>query len=150
MLDEVLRIDNHTFRWEYPPAVCGALSCQIHTEFTSLTPPETGSHTDRISLAHSKQWALRSYRVFDELSKTEPSIKMRPANFFFGKPIEDIPGELPKMLEIQTSGVVKGFIRDTNLISSHSVNQEAGVVDSYAHLAPHIDTDAYMVRIPLT
>lgn len=122
----------------------------MHTEFITLTSPETGSHTDRISLAHSKQWALRSYRVFDELSKTEPSIKMRTANFFFGKPIEDIPGELPKMLEIQTSGVVKGFIRDKNLISAHSVNQSAGVVDSYAHLAPHIDTDAYMVRIPLT
>ncbi|KAG7449682.1 uncharacterized protein BT62DRAFT_600773 [Guyanagaster necrorhizus] len=111
--------------WEYPPAVCG-------------------QHTDAKSLALSKGWSLASYRVFDQLSKFLPAIKMRTANFFFGKPIEDLLDQLRKMREIEAS-CIKGFVRDPDLIAKHAVNQNAGVVDAYSHLAPVIDTDAYMV-----
>ncbi|KAK0486104.1 FAD dependent oxidoreductase [Armillaria novae-zelandiae] len=111
--------------WEYPPAVCG-------------------QHTDAGSLALSKGWSLTSYRIFDQLSKSLPAIKMRTANFFFGKPIEDLPDQLSKMREIEAS-CVQGFVRDPDLIAKHAVNQNAGVVDAYSHLAPVIDTDAYMV-----
>ncbi|KAK0212550.1 FAD dependent oxidoreductase [Desarmillaria ectypa] len=110
--------------WEYPPAVCG-------------------QHTDAKSLALSKGWSLTSYRIFDQLSKSLPAIKMRNANFFFGKPIEDLPDQLSKMREIEAS-CIKGFVRDPDLIAKHAVNQNAGVVDAYSHLAPVIDTDAYM------
>ncbi|PBK73466.1 nucleotide-binding domain-containing protein [Armillaria solidipes] len=111
--------------WEYPPAVCG-------------------QHTDETSLALSKGWSLTSYRIFDQLSKFLPAVKMRTANFFFGKAIEDMPDQLNKMREIEVS-CIKGFVRDPDLISKHAVNQHAGVVDAYSHLAPVIDTDAYMV-----
>ncbi|KAG7446681.1 FAD dependent oxidoreductase [Guyanagaster necrorhizus] len=111
--------------WEYPPAVCG-------------------KHTDATSLALSKGWSLTSYRIFDQLSKFLPAVKMRTANFFFGKAIEDMPEQLNKMREIEVS-CIKEFVRDPDLISKHAVNQHAGVVDAYSHLAPVIDTDAYMV-----
>ncbi|KAK0194984.1 FAD dependent oxidoreductase [Armillaria mellea] len=119
------RIPSQIGRWEYPPAVCG-------------------QHTDATSLALSKGWSLTSYRIFDQLSKFLPAVKMRSANFFFGKAIEDIPDQLNKMREIEAS-CIKGFVRDPDLISKHAVNQHAGVVDAYSHLAPVIDTDAYMV-----
>ncbi|KAK0486107.1 hypothetical protein IW261DRAFT_778991 [Armillaria novae-zelandiae] len=48
------------------------------------------------------------------------------------------------MREIEAS-CVQGFVRDPDLIAKHAVNQNAGVVDAYSHLAPVIDTDAYMV-----
>ena len=87
---------------------------------------------------------MTAYHVFAELSKTESSVRMRTANFFFNKKIEDIPDQLVKMNEIANSKI-ESFHRDPNLIVNHAVNQDAGVVDSYAHLAPIIDTDAYMV-----
>lgn len=80
-------------RWEYPPAVCG-------------------KHTDVISLQKSKGWCMTSYRAFDKLQKLFPDqseephgIRMRMANFFFDHPIEEIPDEYEKMLEIESSGV---------------------------------------------
>lgn len=80
-------------RWEYPPAVCG-------------------KHTDVISLRKSKKWCMTSYRVFERLQKLFPDqelphhgIRMRMANFFFDHPVEEIPDELEKMLEIEASGV---------------------------------------------
>ena len=39
---------------------------------------------------------------------------------------------------------VAGFKRDPNLVKQHTVNQKAGVVDSYRHLSPVVDTDHYM------
>lgn len=87
-----------------------------------------------------------SYHIFDEISKTVPSVQMRLANFFFDKPVEEVPGEFPKMTEIEKSGV-RGFFRDSDLIKKHKVNQDAGVVDSYAHLSPMIDTTAYLVCV---
>ncbi|KAK0476843.1 FAD dependent oxidoreductase [Armillaria novae-zelandiae] len=111
---------------------------------TPRIPSQIGQHTDATSLALSKGWSLTSYRIFDQLSKSLPAVKMRTANFFFGKAIEDMPDQLNKMLEIEAS-CIKGFVRDPDLISKHAVNQHAGVVDAYSHLAPVIDTDAYMV-----
>ncbi|CAL1710998.1 unnamed protein product [Somion occarium] len=117
--------------WEYPPAVCG-------------------KHTDVISLRKSKKWCMTSYRVFERLQKLFPDqelphhgIRMRMANFFFDHPVEEIPDELEKMLEIEASGI-RGFKHDSTLVKQHAVNQKAGVVDSYQHLSPAIDTDAYM------
>jgi D-amino-acid oxidase len=39
---------------------------------------------------------------------------------------------------------IKGFEHDPKVITKLDVNQQAGVVDSYRHLAPVIDTDQYM------
>ncbi|KZT65247.1 nucleotide-binding domain-containing protein [Daedalea quercina L-15889] len=115
--------------WEWPPAVCGR-------------------HTDVVSLEHSKGWAMTSYHVFEELMKLVPAedhgVRMRLANFFFDRPLENLPDQYQKMKEIEHCGV-SGFRRDPNLVKHHAVNQKAGVVDSYRHLAPVVDTDHYMV-----
>lgn len=87
---------------------------------------------------------MTTYHVFAELSKTESSVCMRMANFFFDKKIEDIPDELSKMKEIAGSKI-QSFHRDPEIIVRHAVNQNVGVIDSYAYLAPVVDTDAYMV-----
>ncbi len=131
-------------RWEYPPAVCGRYNYCLFFSLHSLRY-DPGQHTDATSLALSKGWSLTSYRIFEQLSKFLPAVKMRTANFFFGKAIEDMPDQLNKMREIEAS-CIKGFVRDPDLISKHAVNQHAGVVDAYSHLAPVIDTDAYMVN----
>lgn len=90
---------------------------------------------------------MSSYRVFDALSKTVPSVQMRLANFFYDKKLEDIPDDLIKMREIEASEI-EGFFRDPGLAQRHAVNQNAGIVDAFAHLAPVIDTDSYMVCPP--
>ncbi|KAF8897693.1 FAD dependent oxidoreductase [Infundibulicybe gibba] len=113
--------------WEWPPAVCG-------------------KHTNLISLDNSKRWCMTTYRAMDKLMHTLPvqehGIRMRMANFFFQERLENMPGQLEKMNEI--AAVKDGFKHDPTLVKTHAVNQEAGVVDSYRHLAPVIDTDQYM------
>ncbi|KAF9487870.1 nucleotide-binding domain-containing protein [Pleurotus eryngii] len=115
--------------WEWPPAVCG-------------------KHTNLISLDNSKRWCLTSYRAWDKLMKTLPveehGVRMRVANFFFEQSLNDMPGQLEKMNEIEAAREIQGFLHDPTLVTKHAVNQEAGVVDSYRHLAPVIDTDHYM------
>jgi D-amino-acid oxidase len=115
--------------WEWPPAVCG-------------------KHTNTISLDNSKRWCMTSYRLFDTLMKTVPvevhGTRMRMANFFFESSINDMPGQLEKMLEIEAQTEIQGYLHDPTLVTQHSVNQKAGVADSYRHLAPVIDTDHYM------
>lgn len=110
--------------WEWPPAVCGY-------------------HHDQISLARSKEWCMESYQIFDDLSN-EPStgVFMRTSNFYFTHAIEDSPYDLAKMHELVPR--VRGFVRDRDLALFNGVNSEYGVIDAYAHLAPMVDTDAYM------
>ncbi|KAF8902171.1 FAD dependent oxidoreductase [Mucidula mucida] len=120
--------------WEFPPAVCG-------------------KHTDVISLHNSKRWCMTAYRAFDKLQEIMPrddyldhGVQMRMANFFFDQKMEDMPdrGQLDKFEEIMAQKDIKGVRRDGNIVHEHKVNQKAGVVDAYQHLAPVIDTDACM------
>lgn len=81
------------FSWEWPPAVCGR-------------------HTDLVSLRLSKGWCMTSYKVFDQLRKILPAagpsghgVRMRVANFFFDKPVEQNEEEYEKMCEIEEAGV---------------------------------------------
>ncbi|KAF8873830.1 nucleotide-binding domain-containing protein [Infundibulicybe gibba] len=115
--------------WEWPPAVCG-------------------KHTNLISLDNSKRWCMTTYRGLDKLMHTLPAhehgVRMRMANFFFEQSIDKMPGQLEKMNEIAAVHDIQGFKHDPTLVKTHAVNQEAGVVDSYRHLAPVIDTDQYM------
>lgn len=112
---------------------------------------------------------MTSYRAFDQLPKIYPAnalphhgVQMRMANFFFDKPIEEQPKNYCKMKEIENLTDVsnlwcltlhqadiwplqiRGFKRDPSLVTQHAVNQHAGVVDSYQHIAPVIDPDTYM------
>ncbi|KAF8878561.1 hypothetical protein BD779DRAFT_1676820 [Infundibulicybe gibba] len=115
--------------WEWPPAVCG-------------------KHTNLISLDNSKRWCMTTYRGLDKLIHTLPAhehgVRMRMANFFFEQSIHKMSGQLEKMNEIAAVHDIQGFKHDPTLVKTHAVNQEAGVVDSYRHLAPVIDTDQYM------
>ncbi|KAF8867967.1 FAD dependent oxidoreductase [Mucidula mucida] len=120
--------------WESPPAVCG-------------------KHTDVISLHNSKRWCMTAYRAFDKLQEIIPrddyldhGVQMRMANCFFDQKMEDMPdcGQIDKFKEVMAQKDIKGVRRDANIVHEHEVNQKAGVVDAYQHLAPVIDTDAYM------
>ncbi|KAI0339900.1 nucleotide-binding domain-containing protein [Trametopsis cervina] len=118
--------------WEWPPAVCGR-------------------HTDLVSLRLSKKWCMTSYRAFDKLRKILPAdgasghgVRMRTANFFFDKPIEQNAEEYEKMVEIEEVQI-RGFERDASLVNKHAISKEAGVIDAYKHESPVIDTDAYMM-----
>jgi FAD dependent oxidoreductase len=138
---------SRSLRWEWPPAVCG-------------------KHTNLDSLDKSKRWCMTSYRILEDLMKIVPAkehgIRMRMSNFFFHKTLPNMPDQLEKMLEIESvPGVrttcingtrntnnqpqIRGFKHDPSIISKLAVNQQAGVVDAYRHLAPVIDTDQYML-----
>ncbi|KAE9403030.1 FAD dependent oxidoreductase [Gymnopus androsaceus JB14] len=118
--------------WEYPPAVCG-------------------KHTDAISLRHSKEWAMTSYKIFEEivekLGETDAidhGVRMRVANFFFdtlSKP------DLISLRNGRRSPTchIQGLKRSADLIGHHSVDQKAGMKDAYQLLSPAIDTDVYMM-----
>ncbi|KAG9511516.1 hypothetical protein KCV07_g10120, partial [Aureobasidium melanogenum] len=115
--------------WEFPPAVCG-------------------QHTDAISLANSKRWCMIAYRAWDQLA-SDPElalasgVNMKPAGFFFPRPVEQDPAQLFKMQDIMASGV-RGFRRSTDLIQKHGIAPSYGAIDAYEHLAPIIDTDQSM------
>lgn len=115
--------------WEFPPAACG-------------------QHNDAISLHHSKRWSMVAYDIWDALAASEPlatqaGIRMRSANFFFPVPLEQLPAQKAKMLEMIFQGV-RGFRHDSSIIKERGINSEYGVVDAYEHLAPVIDTDRCM------
>ncbi|KAH8754541.1 FAD dependent oxidoreductase [Diaporthe sp. PMI_573] len=115
--------------WEYPPAVCG-------------------QHIDKISLHHSKRWAMTSYHIWDQLAdpmmgEMKSGVVMRPAGFFFPRSLDENPAELQKMKELSISGV-KGFCRNPALAEQHRVNPRHGIVDAYEILSPQIDTDVAM------
>ena len=110
--------------WEWPPAVCGY-------------------HRDQVSLSRSKKWCMVSYHAFADLAKQPGTgVFMRQSVFYFHQPVASSVRHLAKMEELRTN--VCGFRHDASLISEHGVNVDYGVVDAYSHLAPMIDTDAYM------
>src|SRR5215469_4311832 len=110
--------------WEWPPAVCGF-------------------HQDQHSLQRSKQWCMTSYEKFFELSADEQTgVFIRPVTFYFRYEIQTNPRAQHKMEEIESH--VKGFHHDSALITEHQVNNYIGLKDAYRHLAPMVDTDAYM------
>ncbi|KAI0125100.1 FAD dependent oxidoreductase [Xylariales sp. AK1849] len=116
--------------WEFPPAVCG-------------------SHTDAISLAHSKHWCMIAYHIWDgiasipELSTTS-GVRMMPSDFFFPDAVENDGAQYSKMMEIMSSGV-RGFYRGADLIEERRVDPSYGAVDAYELMVPIIDTDQAMV-----
>ena len=115
--------------WEFPPAVCG-------------------QHVDKISLHHSKRWAMTSYHIWNQLAdpfvgEKKSGVVMRPSGFYFPRSLDENPTELQKMKELIVSGVT-GFRRDPCLAEKHRVNPRHGIVDSYEILAPAIDTDVAM------
>jgi D-amino-acid oxidase len=110
--------------WEWPPAVCGY-------------------HHDEVSLARSKDWCMTSYRHFERLAAdSSTGVYMRPTTFYFRNRVEEHALHFEKMQEI--SATVPGFRRDVALIRENGVNECIGLVDAYQHLAPMVDTDAYM------
>jgi D-amino-acid oxidase len=110
--------------WEWPPAVCGY-------------------HQDQESLERSKEWCLVSYKRFCEMSEMDiPGVHFRKSNFYFTDPMEADPDNLSKMREIQAN--VPGFQRLSAESGFDGIDPAYGVVDGYRHLAPMIDTDAYM------
>lgn len=115
--------------WEYPPAVCG-------------------QHIDRISLHHSKRWAMTSYHIWKQLADPivggkKSGVVMVPAGFFFPRSLDENPTELQKMKELSISGVA-GFCRNPALAEQHRVNPRHGIVDAYEILSPQMDTDVSM------
>ncbi|KAK8862027.1 nucleotide-binding domain-containing protein [Apiospora arundinis] len=115
--------------WEYPPAVCG-------------------SHTDKISLAHSKRWCMTAYHIWDGIASipalSEASgVRMMPSDFFFPAPVETDAAQQSKMVEIMASGV-RGFYRGEDLMIERDVDPSYGAVDAYEVIAPIIDTDKAM------
>ncbi|KAL3477050.1 FAD dependent oxidoreductase [Aspergillus californicus] len=114
--------------WEFPPAVCG-------------------QHTDVISLINSKRWCMANYDIWDAvacLSLPESTgVRMKTAAFFFTKQIAGNLNLLQKVRELKASGV-RDFIHDAALIQKHNINPAYGIVDSFEHLAPVIDTDTCM------
>jgi D-amino-acid oxidase len=110
--------------WEWPPAVCG-------------------HHRDTRSLARSRTWCRRSYEAFFALAcDPRTGVFVRPAHFYFRRPLHEDPFELGKMHELRPH--VHGFRHDPDLIERNGIEPSAGARDAYVHLAPMIDTDTYM------
>lgn len=110
--------------WEWPPSVCGR-------------------HHNQQALDRAAQWAMRSYRAFAQLAANpHTGVSLRPAVFYFKRPVEEMPDELAKMAGIAQH--VPGFVRDPALAQAHGVSAHAGIVDAYSYLAPTIDTDQYL------
>jgi D-amino-acid oxidase len=110
--------------WEWPPAVCG-------------------HHRDEDSLERGKSWCMTSYHQFHELAGDERTgVYLRPAVFYFRRPVEENPIEYLKMCEMRER--VRDFRRDPALAKENGVSPEAKVEDAYSFCAPMIDTDTYM------
>jgi D-amino-acid oxidase len=110
--------------WEWPPAVCG-------------------HHRDEDSLERAKSWCMTSYRMFQRLAEdSRTGVYVRPASFYFRRPIEQYPIEVRKISELERN--VAGYRRDPSLAKENGVNPDAGIIDAYTHLSPMIDTDRYM------
>jgi len=81
--------------------------------------------------------------VFSDLA-IDPAtgVSLRPANFYFRRPIVENPAALAKMEELATR--VTGFRHDAALIEENGINPGIGLCDAYAHISPMVDTDVYM------
>jgi D-amino-acid oxidase len=107
--------------WEWPPAVCG----------------------HQPDLARACRWAAASYRIFEDLaSDSATGAFIRPVTFYFRRRIDSDPVLRDKMNAV--AAVARGFRHDSRLIVERGVNPNLGLVDAYTHLAPMIDTDAYL------
>src|SRR5690606_34722359 len=93
--------------WEWPPAVCG------HED-------------DEAALERARRWSAVSYGRFLELAG-EPAtgVFLRPAVFYFRRPLEELPREFEKMQA--ASRHVQGFRHDAALIAEHGVDSSFGV-----------------------
>jgi D-amino-acid oxidase len=110
--------------WEWPPAVCG-------------------HHRDAGSLTRSKGWAEASYRIFGELAAdARTGVFVRRVTFYFRRPLAEDAPQRAKMEELRPK--VRGFRHDPGLVAENGVNPALGLRDAYSHLAPMIDTDAYV------
>lgn len=86
---------------------------------------------------------MSSYYSFARIAANpHTGVFLRPAVFYFRRPVADNPAELAKMHELQAH--VPGFVHDPALIRHHGINPDAGMVDAYSYLAPMVDTDRYL------
>ena len=93
--------------------------------------------------ARSKQWCRVSLQIFTELARDgKTGVFVRPVNYYFKRPVQEDEFHRTKMEELKTE--VGGFRHDPALIKEHGVNPELALQDAYTHLAPMVDTDAYM------
>jgi len=109
--------------WEWPPAVCG-------------------HHVTAASLERSKQWCSASLKRFIELAQ-DPStgVFLRRVTFYFRQPLSEQPQQMHKLNELRCLIDVE---HDAGLIQAQGINPRLGYRDAYRHLAPMIDTDAYL------
>jgi D-amino-acid oxidase len=102
-----------------------------------------GHHHDQVSLDRAKDWCARSYSIFADLARDSATgVFLRRVTFYFRQPIADDARQRQKANELRA--VVEQFRWDPRLISENGVNATLGFRDAYCHLAPMIDTDAYM------
>jgi D-amino-acid oxidase len=81
--------------------------------------------------------------VFAELSRNPATgVFLRPVTFYFRRPVAEDPPQRKKMNEL--AGKVRGFRHDAGLLVENEVSPRVGLRDAYEHLAPMIDTDAYL------
>jgi D-amino-acid oxidase len=86
---------------------------------------------------------MTSYHMFQRLAEDHRTgVHLRPATFYFRRPIEENPTEYNKMLDLRAN--VRDFRRDAAMAEENDVNPTVEVQDAYTYLAPMIDTDRYM------
>ncbi|XP_037037136.1 D-aspartate oxidase-like isoform X2 [Bradysia coprophila] len=112
--------------WEWPPPVCGRYW-----------------HWEDICLDNLKRRCLVSFHRFNTLADNpETGVRMCKSNLFFGRPIQSCPAQTRKLAEIKET--LPGFRHDIKIVEELGANPDYGIVDSYCHLAPIIDSDQYM------
>lgn len=112
--------------WEWPPPVCGR-----HWLW------------DETCLESFKSRSLISFNRFKQLADNPATgVRMRTSNFLFLRPISSCPVQTKKMAEVKEK--LPGFRYDNKIIQELGINPNYGIVESYCHLAPVIDSDQYM------
>lgn len=86
---------------------------------------------------------MTSYHMFQRLADDyHTGVHLRPATFYFRRPVDENPIEYRKMLDLRAN--VRDFRRDYAMAEENGVNPLTEVQDAYTYLAPMIDTDSYM------